>query len=144
LEKSGRLSTARPETVTPYSYLRACKTNGITDPVELAKADSFKGNVPTYFFRVEQDYDPATVEAIWKGFVYQAHLIAKYGKQNKTKNLTRDCSWCQYKDLCYTELTGGNLGYLIDKDFEVKGRNDVQTKERKASDPIFQQFEVPF
>jgi hypothetical protein len=144
LEKSGRLSTARPETVTPYSYLRACRANGITDPVELAKADSFKGNVPTYFFRVEQDYDPVTVEAIWKGFVYQAHLIAEHGKDNKTKNLTRDCSWCQYKDLCYTELAGGNLGYLIDRDFEVKGRNDIQTKERKACEPIFQQFEVPF
>lgn len=141
LEKTKRFSSAKSNFITPYSWLRACEEQGITDPEVLAKAEEFRGNVPAFFFRVEQDYDPAMVEDTWNGFQFQAKLIARYGHKNKTKNMTRNCSWCSYRDICYTQLTGGNLDYLLEKNFVVERRPDVVNEERRAVDPQFQDHE---
>lgn len=140
LERSKRFSEAKSQQITPYSWLRACKEHSITDKKVLARAEEFRGNVPAFFFRVEQEYDPIMVEETWKGFKFQAHLIAKYGHKNKTKNMTRNCSFCQYRDICYTQLTGGNLDHLMERSYEVKPRHDIVNEERRAVDGYFSQF----
>lgn len=140
LERSKRFSEAKSQQITPYSWLRACKEHSITDKKVLARAEEFRGNVPAFFFRVEQEYDPTMVEETWRGFKFQAHLIAKYGHKNKTKNMTRNCSFCQYRDICYTQLTGGNLDHLMERSYEVKPRPDIVNEERRAVDGYFSQF----
>ena len=140
LERSKRFSEAKSQQITPYSWLRACKEHSITDKKVLARAEEFRGNVPAFFFRVEQEYDPIMVEETWRGFKFQAHLIAKYGHKNKTKNMTRNCSFCQYRDICYTQLTGGNLDHLMERSYEVKPRPDIVNEERRAVDGYFSQF----
>lgn len=133
LEKTKRFSMAKSSLITPFSWLRACKSHGIDDPDVLAKAEEFKGNIPAYFFRVEQEYDPRMVENVWSGFMFQAKLIARYGSKNKTKNMTKNCVFCSYRDICYTQLTGGNLQYLLEQNYEIKPREDVVTEERRAN-----------
>lgn len=140
LERSKRFSEAKSQQITPYSWLRACKEHSIMDKKVLARAEEFRGNVPAFFFRVEQEYDPIMVEETWRGFKFQAHLIAKYGHKNKTKNMTRNCSFCQYRDICYTQLTGGNLDHLMERSYEVKPRPDIVNEERRAVDWYFSQF----
>lgn len=145
LEKSKRFSMGKSQQITPYSWLRACKEHGIKDKAILAQAEDFRGNVPSHFFRIEQDYDQSAVDQVWKGFVFQAKLIARYGHKNKTKHMGRDCSWCGYKNICYTQLTGGNLEYLIEQEYTVEPREDIENEERRAKDSFFEQFiEVPF
>lgn len=140
LERSKRFSEAKSQQITPYSWLRACKEHSITDKKVLERAEEFRGNIPAFFFRVEQEYDPIMVEETWRGFKFQAHLIAKYGHKNKTKNMTRNCSFCQYRDICYTQLTGGNLDHLMERSYEVKPRPDIVNEERRAVDGYFNQF----
>lgn len=140
LERSKRFSEAKSQQITPYSWLRACKEHSITDKKVLARAEEFRGNIPAFFFRVEQEYDLIMVEETWRGFKFQAHLIAKYGHKNKTKNMTRNCSFCQYRDICYTQLTGGNLDHLMERSYEVKPRPDIVNEERRAVDGYFSQF----
>ena len=140
LERSKRFSEAKSQQITPYSWLRACKEHSITDKKVLARAEEFRGNVPAFFFRVEQEYDPIMFEETWSGFKFQAHLIAKYGHKNKTKNMTRNCSFCQYRDICYTQLTGGNLDHLMERSYEVKPRPDIVNEDRRAVDGYFSQF----
>lgn len=137
LEKSKRFSNSKSNLITPYSWLRACKARGITDEGMLARADDFKGNIPSFFFRVEQEYMPRMVEDTWQGFVFQARLIAKYGARNKTKNMTRNCSFCSYRDICYTQLTGGNLEYLLERSYVIEPREDIVNEERRAKDGLF-------
>ena len=144
LEKSKRFSSAKSNLITPYSWRRACTEQGITDERVLARADEFQGNIPAFFFRVEQDYDPRMVEDTWQGFKFQAGLIARYGHRNITKNMTRNCSYCQYRDICYTQLTGGNVEYLVEKNYIVEPRDDIVNEGRRAVDELFQQFEKPF
>ena len=37
----------------------------------------------------------------------------KQGEKNKTKNLTKECAWCEYRDICMAELSGGDREYVI-------------------------------
>lgn len=144
LEKSKRFSEAKHQQITPYSWLRACKEHGITDEETLARAEEFRGNIPAFFFQVEQEYDPQMVEDTWDGFMFQAKLIARYGAKNKTKNMTRNCSFCQYRDICYAQLTGGNLEHLMERNFTIEPRPDIVNEERRAYDPFFSEYYKEF
>ena len=123
LEKSGRFSTAKSQDVTNYSWLRACKEHGITDKDIIRQGKQYKGNLPNFFFRVEQDFLPQMVDTVWESFVYTCKDITKQGSTNKTRNFTRDCEYCSYYAICHSECTGGNTKNLIDKDYEVKERS---------------------
>lgn len=142
LEKSKQFSSAKSSQITPYSWIRACKEHGITEKETLSKAKEFSGNIPAFFFRVEQEYDPEMVEDTWNGFMFQANLIARYGHKNKTKNMTRNCAWCSYRDICYTQLTNGNIDYLMKKEYIIRKRPDVVNESRRAVDPVFSKFIV--
>lgn len=120
LEKTKRFSEAASTQITPMSWRRACAERGILDPEVLAKGDRYESNISEFFFQVELDIDPAMVETIWDGFIYTAKQIIRFGESNKTKNVSRDCSWCQYRDICYSEMTGGDTEYVIARDFEDK------------------------
>lgn len=118
LEKSGRFSQAKSQKITPYSYLRACEAKGIEPDADTLKG--YEDNIPNFFFRYPLDLPPSMVDDVFDGFVYTCKMIAKYGEKNKVKNLTRDCSWCSFRDICYTEMTGGDVEYTIEKNYTVK------------------------
>ncbi len=140
----GKFSAAARNTATPYSFRLACFDRGITDPEILSQADEYKDNISKYFFRITQAYNTDTVEKVWHGFEYQAMMIADFGKYNTTKNLGRNCAFCEYKDICFAELTGGNVEYTISKDYKVFQRRDIETGARRVKDDLFQQFtEMP-
>lgn len=124
LEKSKRFSEAASTKITPMSWKRACKSHGILDPEIIRKGDRYKSNIPEFFFQVELDIDPAMVEVIWDGFMYTAKQIIRFGEKNKTRNVTRDCSWCPYHDICYAEMTGADPEYVISRDFEEKDKEE--------------------
>lgn len=117
--KSGKFSQAKNENITKYSWARACKEHGIKDKEILKKgSELYGGNTSNFFFRLEEEYIPEMVDEIFDGFKYTAKLIAKQGDRNKAKHTGANCSWCDYKQICYTELTGGNVEYVKKKDFE--------------------------
>lgn len=121
LEKSQRLSEAASNKITPMSWKRACKAHNILDPEVIAKGNRYKDNINEFFFQIELDIDPSMVETIWDGFVYTSKQIIKCGSKNTTRNVTRDCSWCPYYDICYTEMTGGDVQYVIGRDYRERG-----------------------
>ena len=120
LEKSNRFSVAKNNNITPRSFLRACKEKNITDPEILSQAETYKGNENNFFFRVEQDVYPQMVENVYDGFVYTCKDIIRRGSKNTTKNITRDCAWCEFRDICMAEMSGGDRDYVIKERFKTK------------------------
>lgn len=120
LEKSGRFSEAASTKITPMSWRRACKSKGITDEAVLERGDRYAANISEFFFKVELDIDPRMVDNVWEDFVFVAKQIIRYGEQNTVHHMSRDCSWCTYRDICHAEMTGGDPEYVISKDFEEK------------------------
>lgn len=120
LEKSNRFSGASSSSITPMSYLRACEQRGITDPKELANAEKYADNIPNFFFQLELDIDPHMVDRVWEDYLYSAKQIIQFGEKNTTHNITRNCAWCSYHDICYAEMTGGDPEYVVSKDFQER------------------------
>lgn len=128
LEKSQRFSLAKSSDITTYSWLRACEERGITDKsvIESGK-ELYKFNTENFFFRVNQDIYPQMVETIWDGFVYTCKQIVKEGEKNKTKNVTRDCTFCSYRDICFSEMSGGDTDYVIKNNYHERGHREEET-----------------
>lgn len=120
LEKSGRFSTAASKDITLRSWLRACKERGIEDPEILKQGEIYKGNENNFFFRIEQDVYPEMVENIYEGFLYTSKDIANNGHKNTTKNVTKDCNWCEYRDICMAEFSNGDREYVISEAYSRK------------------------
>lgn len=116
IEKTKKFSSAKTQKVTSFSYKRACQKQGIEpDPTLI---DQYDSNIPNFFFRVELDVIPKMVNSIWDGFVYSAKEIALRGHKNQSKHISSmHCNFCAYRDICYTELTGGDVSYIMGKDF---------------------------
>ena len=117
LDKSQRFSEASNSQITPYSWLRACKNRGITDEAILRKARLYEPNIDNFFFRCEMEIYPDMVNSIYKDFKVTVKDIVSKGISNKTKHVSRDCSWCEYQPLCYGQFTGADLDYIIGKDY---------------------------
>lgn len=120
LENSGRFSEAKNANITPYSWERACKKRGIEDKSILDKKELYSGNLPNFFFRLPEEYIPEMVEDIWQSWLYVAKDILRQGDRNKAKHTGQNCSWCDYRQICYAELTGGNADYIKERDFEYR------------------------
>lgn len=120
LESSKRLSAAKSNNITPMSWKRACKTHGITDPKIIALGDAYEQNISGFFFKVTLDINRDMVNKIWDDFKLTAIEIANKGSENKIQNVTRDCTWCSFKDICYTQFTGGDVAYTIEKNYRQK------------------------
>lgn len=121
LEKSNRFSEAKNDNITAYSWKRACKDKGITDPDILKKGEElYGGNIHGFFFRYTEEYIPEMVEDIYNGFKYTAKEIVRNGEKNKTRHTGPNCSWCDYKDICYAELTAGNADYVRARDYQER------------------------
>lgn len=118
LEKSQKLSMAKSEQITPYSWERACKRYGITSEAVISQGKNhYAGNVQNFFFRYTLDVIPEMVEKVWNDFVYIAKEICQNGGKNQTMNITRDCSWCSFQPICYAMLTGADAEHIKKKDF---------------------------
>lgn len=120
LEKSQRFSSAANSNITPFSWDRACAEHGITDEGILSQRENYSQNVDNFFFRQNLEINLKMSDSIWNDFKELAKEIAIRGGANKRKNVSRDCSWCAYRPLCYAEFTGADIEYIIEKDYKEK------------------------
>lgn len=126
LEKSQRFSSAKSSNITPYSFRRACQARNIIDKSVLQQASTYEENIPNFFFRVRQPVIPQMVDNVYEGFLYTAKQIALQGDKNTVKNLTRECAYCSFQPICHSELTGGNTSEILEKDFTITPRTDLE------------------
>lgn len=120
LEKQQRFSNAQSKKITPMSWERACKAMKILDPSVISQGERFRHNIQEFFFQMTLDIDPVIVEDVWDGYLFKSKQLIRDGEKDRTKNMTRDCSWCDFHDICYAEVTGGDVDYVIQKDYKER------------------------
>ena len=118
LKTSNRLSEAKNSNITPFSYARACKKYNLEPQQKMI--EEYSNNLDNFFFRRRLDIVPYMVESIWADFKKLAKEIVIKGDTNKRKSISRDCSWCSYRSICYGEFTGADVEYIKSKDFQTK------------------------
>jgi CRISPR/Cas system-associated exonuclease Cas4 (RecB family) len=120
LEKSHRFSDAASQKVTNLSWLRACDERGITDQDIRNKAEKYRCNLSNFFFRCCIEIVPQMVDTVWDNFKNIIKDMVIRGESNKVKNINMNCSFCEYRPLCYAEFTGLDTKYVLDKDYIIK------------------------
>jgi hypothetical protein len=125
LEKSGRFSEASNSGITDLSWIRACEERGIEDMDVMSKARNYEQNRANFFFRCSIAIVPEMVDSVWTDFKSTVKDLVMRSETNKTKNITRDCTWCNYRPICYAEFTGGKetAEYVKKIDYVAKGDN---------------------
>jgi hypothetical protein len=129
LSTSNRFSDAKSSKITPYSWRRACEEQGIEEDDVIDKAERFKDNLNNFFFRKTVEIVPAMVDSVWNDFKSTAKDLVIRGATNKVKNITKDCSWCNYRPICYAEFTGADADYVKKTDYTIKERVEDEASE---------------
>ena len=121
LLKSGKLSKAKLDS-TPYSVEKGIRALGLdpSDYEEFIHSHSFEN----YFTRETIRYNKQVTRGIMEDLVDTAKLIRDMGEELKDKNLGKDCSWCQYKEICQAEILGLDIDYIIAKEYEKGERKN--------------------
>lgn len=105
LEKSKRFSEAKNTNITPFSWWRACEEKGVKSEDIISKSAEYTQNIGNFFFRCHSEILTTMVESVWEDFKQVVKYMLSRGSEYKVKNITRDCSWCEFRPICYTEFT---------------------------------------
>lgn len=118
LEKSKRFSKAKTQSVTEYSYRRACYEHRVEpDPEELER---YRENNSHFFFRTRMELNPQHGAQVMEDFKQTARSIIKCGGKNRAQYCGMNCSWCRYQPICYAEIMGLDPEEIIAQDFLEK------------------------
>ena len=83
-----------------------------------------------FYKRVKLPSPPQSmVESVVEDARQTAVMIARLSKSFTPRNLTRDCSFCEYYQLCQAELRGLDAAFIKKAEFETKEPNEHARQE---------------
>ena len=129
LLKSGGLSKAKNIDTTREVYLREIHRHGLdprgyTDMLEhlAERRDQFYRQIKLPINRItgQNVLEDAVVTANLLIFLTSLRIVYPDGPNPFTRNLTRDCSWCDFQPLCHAEFRGEDTTYMRKHDYIVR------------------------
>jgi PD-(D/E)XK nuclease superfamily len=95
------------------------------DPQYKILVDAATLNMQNYFQRVYTPIKKQLIKVLWEDFLSTAAEMrdADYRKE-PVMTIGRHCSWCQFEPLCRAAMTGGDVDYLIEHDYEPNTYGD--------------------
>lgn len=133
LLKSGGLSTRKNIDTTPEVYLREIKRHGLDPEGYQGILDELKTRRDNFYRDVKLPIKQTMVERVRDELIMTSTLLweleERYenGEDLFARNLTRDCSWCDYQSLCHAELRGDDTEYLLKHDY-VRKQDEKEDK----------------
>ena len=127
----GKLKLNKSSKIIPQSFMRAARSAGWDEMEARNKSLEYSSNIENFFFRKEVMVFDSAIESFWKDTISDIKRIYKFGETCKSRNITRDCSWCDYHPICVLELNGGDVHGLINSQYEIKEEDDecIETSE---------------
>lgn len=117
LTPTGRISQKAIDSVP--SKVEAWRKEEGLKKTEISKLiESTEANLPNRFIRLFSPVKPRVVKTIWDDFVDTAKEIQEYHGKKKDMNIERHCSWCDFQPLCKAEMTGSDVKWIIDREYE--------------------------
>lgn len=136
--KSGKLSQRSNIDTTYNIALRTvnehCKKTK-EDPADYAEwLEGIKKHEGVFYKRVPLPSPPRLlVERIVQEMTTTAIEMQRVGEVDDTRNMTKDCSWCEFRQLCQAELRGQDSDFIRNSDFIInKELADAQDTEEEV------------
>lgn len=132
LLKSGERLKAKRIVTLPSVVRATLAQHGLSEKLEahrklLERAEQSRRD---YFRRIYTPISPVVAERIFSGFVDTA-VEMRDRRDSRDKNIGQHCSWCDYEPLCRAELTGGDVDFVKQGEFE---HEDPEGYRRSARD----------
>jgi len=119
LTSTGKLSQKKIDSV-PSKVAWWLKENGYKRKDYAKLIEDTEANRSNRFIRLFSPVKPQVVQMIWDDFCDTAREIADQHGKKKDMNIERHCSWCDYRELCKAEMTGADVDWLINRDFQIE------------------------
>lgn len=131
-DKTGKLSLAKLDS-TPYTANKAIREMGLDprDYQEFIEKLSYDSYLFRHYIRINKD----VVSTIMGDTIYTATNILDKGDKIKDRNLTRNCGWCSFKEICQAELMGLDTDFIIKHEYQLreKGGEKIEKKQKNES-----------
>lgn len=131
LLKSGGLSTRKNIDTTPEVYLREIKKHGL-DPVGYTDIlQDLETKRESFYREIRLPLSKNMGEEVMNDLIATSEDLREKESNPEShwpRNLGKDCSWCDYRTLCYAELRGDDTEYLLKHDYIVR-KKDGDKKE---------------
>lgn len=131
LTATGRVSQKRIDTV-PSKIKWWLKENGHSRKDFRKMIEDAEANRANRFLRIYTPVKKPVVEQVWEDFLDTAREIQDCHGKKKDQNIGRHCGWCDYQALCKAEVTGGDMEWLIERDFQLE--DDSHKRDEKDRD----------
>lgn len=137
--KSGGLSQRANLVCDPYTYMQEVKMRGLDmDRYSSFIASLAVRNGDKFFRRTFMPKDPPMIKTMVREAMQVGELIARAEKKQvfPRNYVARDCRWdCEYKDICITELQGGDPTELVKMFMETRDqRKRREEREKKMKE----------
>lgn len=99
-----------------------------------AMIEAAEACVPRYFMRIYTPANEEVEEKIFEDFLETAFEIGEDHDRKKARNIGKHCGWCDYEPLCRTELTGGDVDFVMKREYELEKDEHKSRSELEASD----------
>ena len=121
--KKGGLSKAQGIDTTYDIYLKAIKDNGL-DPKDYEEVlERLKAQKDKFQYRVTLPFSKEATNIIVTDLKSTATEIKHLGHILQDRNLTKDCSWCDYFSLCQGELRGHDIDFIIKSQYTERKKD---------------------
>lgn len=117
MKKDGELSL-RHIVSLPLRIRETLKDHRLKESKYKGLIEAAKKNRSQYFQRIFNPVKKKTVDLVWRDFVYTAKEMAQRHGDVRDRNIDRHCSYCDYEAICRAELTGGDVGFVIEREYE--------------------------
>jgi hypothetical protein len=133
LLKSGQLSKRSIDTL-PNVLLATLNEYGL-DPNEYPELiEAAKAGRNKFFIRTFTPVNREVVDAVFHDYVDTVHEIVDLHGKSKTRFMGQHCDYCQFNQLCRAELTGGDVDFLIEREYkrDEETTDDVEDESTDA------------
>jgi hypothetical protein len=126
----GGLSVAKSIDTTREVYLREINKHGLDPDGYRDILEHLDTKRDQFFRQVKLPMSKTMGDSILEELITTSHMLIwveseyKAGRNHCTRNLTRDCSWCDYNTLCHAELRGEDTEYLLKHDYIVRSKDE--------------------
>jgi len=124
LLKNGTLSKRRIRTL-PSVYRQAIKDHKLKEEHYADKLEELEGKMGEWFKRVFTPINKDAVAQVIEETVTTGREIHRKAGVDKTRSMSRDCSFCAYEKLCHAELFGLDANFIREREFKIKEPKNV-------------------
>lgn len=125
LLKSGSLSQRKNIDTDYFTYLREIKRHGLDRAPYDELLHRLRANSGKFFRRTVMPKDRSLTKRTIKDLLETGQEIAAATRRERfPRSVNKTCTWdCEFKDVCITELFGGDPTSLMKTNFETRSRS---------------------